>query len=105
MSSTTSVNPTETMLRRYNIVPGHWEPFLEVWRKIVAVRRRHGFTVVLALADKETDTFTWVLTYPGDIDAAAEKYYADPDRVALEYVADHVQDWQVSAVESIALDF
>lgn len=92
--------PTTTvMLRRYTIRPGHWEPFLQVWREIAAVRRDHGFRILFALADADTNEFTWALEHDGDrgaIDTAAAAYYADPRRVALEHVGEHVTAWVVT---------
>lgn len=89
------------LLRRYSISPGQWEPFLEVWRRIVVVRERHGFRVLCAFADREANMFTWAIGYSGDIDAAAERYYADPERVALKTVERYVTEWQVTPVELV----
>lgn len=93
--------PTSTLLRRYTIVPGYWEAFLDVWRQIVQLRRRHGFSVVVAMADREEAVFTWVVQYTGDLQQAMDRYYADPDRVALEHVSDHVSAWDVREVEMV----
>jgi hypothetical protein len=88
----------DTLLRSYNINPGDWEPFLEVWRRIVAVRKRHGFEVLFALIDRKNNVFTWAVRHDGDINAAADKYYKDPDRIALEYVGNYVADYKVTEV-------
>lgn len=88
-----------TLLRRYTIVPGHWSAFLAVWRQIIEVRRDHGFEVVIAMADREHDLFTWVVTYRGDLDAGMKAYYADARRIALQTVEDHVSAWDVNGVE------
>ncbi|WP_419827158.1 hypothetical protein [Sphingomonas sp.] len=87
-----------TLLRRYTIVGDEWEAFLDVWRRIVAVRKRHGFEVLFALVDREENIFTWAIRHPGDIDAAAEVYYKDPERIELEIVGRYVTDWSVSTV-------
>jgi hypothetical protein len=89
---------THTLLRRYNIKPGAWEQFLEVWRRIIVVRKRHGFKVLFALVDREENMFTWAVSYDGDIDAAAAEYYKDPERVTLEIVGDYVADHKVTKV-------
>ena len=89
------------LLRRYCIAPGQWDAFLEVWRRIVIVRERHGFTVLCAFADRDANMFTWAISYPGDIDAAAERYYADPERIELRTVERFVTDWKVTPVEAI----
>lgn len=96
--------PTTTLLRRYTIVAGHWDAFFDVWRQIVQVRRRHGFSVLLAMADQQESTFTWVIQHTGDLEAAMKRYYADPERVALEHVGDHVSAWTVREVEVIDPD-
>jgi len=88
----------DTLLRSYNINPGDWEPFLEVWRRIVVLRRRHGYEVLFALVDKKNNVFTWAVRHDDDLDAVAENYYKDPDRVALEYVANYVSDYKVTEV-------
>lgn len=94
-------SPDQFLLRRYSVAPGQWEPFLEVWRRIVRVRERHGFTVLCAFADRDANMFTWAISYPGDIDAAAQHYYADPERIALKTVELYVTDWQVTPVETV----
>ena len=87
-----------TLLRRYTIRSDGWDAFLDIWRRIVAVRQRHGFEVLFALVDRETDMFTWAVYHPGDIEAAADGYYKDPERVELEIVERYVTDWTVSTV-------
>lgn len=88
----------DTLLRVYAIKPGKWDEFLDVWRRIVVLRRKHGFEVLFALVDRDANIFTWAVSHDEDIDQVAERYYADPDRVALEYVADFVDDWKVTKV-------
>jgi hypothetical protein len=93
----------ETLLRRYGVKPGHWEPFLDYWRRIVVLRRRHGFEVLFAFVDEEQNRFTWAIAYDGDIEQAQEKYYADPDRVELEGISAHVDDVDVRPVVAVDL--
>lgn len=88
----------DTLLRSYKINPGDWEPFLEVWRRIVAIRKRHGFEVLFALVDRENNIFTWAVRHDDDLAAAADKYYKDPDRIALEVVGKYVADYRVTEV-------
>jgi hypothetical protein len=52
-----------TLLRRYSVESDAWEPFLETWRKIATIRQRHGFEVVCAFVDRETNMFTWAISY------------------------------------------
>ena len=87
-----------TLLRRYHIKPDGWDAFLEVWRRIVAVRKRFGFKVLFALVDKEENIFTWAISHDGDIDEAAHRYYKDPERKSLEIVGNYVIDHKVTKV-------
>lgn len=87
-----------TLLRRYTIKGGQWDAFLEIWRRIVIVRKRHGFQVLFALSDREENMFTWAIHHPGDIELAAAGYYKDPERVELEIVERYVTDWKVTTV-------
>lgn len=87
-----------TLLRRYVIAADGWDAFLDIWRRIVAVRKRHGFEVLFALSDREENMFTWAIHHAGDIEAAAQAYYADPERIELEIVERYVTDWKVSTV-------
>jgi hypothetical protein len=89
------------LLRRYTIAPDGWDPFLEVWHQIVPVRERHGFTVLFAFEDRETNIFTWAIEHHGDIDAASEAYYADPARGELETVRQYVVAFTVTAVTRV----
>lgn len=93
----------DTLLRIYSIKPDGWEPFLEVWRRIVAVRRRFGFEVLFALEDREANIFTWAVRHDDDIDQVAERYYADPERKALEIVGEYVLDYKVTRVSRVTL--
>lgn len=93
----------DTLLRVYNIKPDGWEAFLDIWRRIVAVRRRYGFEVLFALEDRDANVFTWAVRHDDDIDAVAERYYADPERKALEIVGDYVQDYKVTRVSRVTL--
>lgn len=92
-----------TELKRYQIKPGQWDEFLEVWRRIVVVRRRHGFGVLCAFADREQNVFTWAIDHEGDFDAAAKSYYEDPERVQLEIVENFVPGYEIRRVESLGV--
>lgn len=92
-----------TLLRRYWIKGDEWDAFLGVWRRIVAVRKRHGFEVLFALADRGENVFTWAIRHPGDIDRAAAVYYKDPERVELEIVERYVTDYRVTTVTPEAI--
>lgn len=92
-----------TELKRYQITPDGWDEFLDVWRRIVAVRRRHGFGILVALADREQNMFTWAIDHDGDFDAAAKAYYEDPERVELEIVERYVTGYEIRKVEQLDL--
>ena len=86
-----------TELKRYNITPDGWEGFLEVWRGIVAVRKRMGFEILFAFIDREKNVFTWAISHT-DFDAAAKRYYEDPERIELEIVANFVTAYEITRV-------
>jgi hypothetical protein len=99
MSPEARTDAPNVLLRRYFIKPGHWPAFLALWRQVVPLRRRHGFEVLFALKDEENNVFTWAVSYDGDLQAAMDRYYADPERVALEVIGEHVADFKVTSVE------
>lgn len=86
-------------LKRYTIRPDGWEGFLAVWKRIVVVRKRHGFRPLFALVDRKNNMFTWSVEHHGDYDAAAKAYYEDPERVELEIVGNYVTDHEITRVE------
>lgn len=79
------------MLRHYVLSPGTTEEFQAWWStNIPELRKRMGFTVEWAYLDREGETFTWAITYPGDeatFRAAEEEYTAHPERAAAIAVA------------------
>ena len=86
------------IMRRYAIT-GSWSEFLEVWRRIVVVRERHGFGCLFAVADEPHDMFTWAFTFDGDwadFPAAQRPYYRDPERVTLRGVFDYMADYSIT---------
>ena len=87
-----------TELKRYSIKPDSWSEFIQVWSRIVAVRRRHGFNIIFAFTDQEKNMFTWGISHDGDFDAAAKGYYEDPERVELEIVGNYVTDFEIRKV-------
>jgi hypothetical protein len=89
-------------LKRYKIRDGQQEDFLEVWRPIVKLRKKHGYDVLFALFDRESGWFTWAVTH-NDFDAANKRYYADPDRVKLDKVVDYVEEHEIKRVEFVPI--
>lgn len=98
---TERTNMAATELKRYAIKVGQWAEFLALWERIVDVRRRHGFTILFAFADREGNMFTWAIDHAADFDAAAAAYYADPDRRQLEAIGDHIADYEIRRVEPV----
>jgi len=87
-------------LKRYKIRPGNHEAFLEVWRPIANLRKKHGFDILFAMFDRESGWFTWAVAH-SDFDAAANRYYADPDRIALKTISDYIEDYEIKRVEFV----
>jgi hypothetical protein len=72
-----------TQLRRYEIKPGEMDDFLVAWRGVVPIREQYGFRVVFAYVNDEANEFVWAIAHDGDFAAAAEQYYASPEREAV----------------------
>lgn len=70
-------------LRRYEIVPGEMDAFIEWFPKIIPVRAKYGFKVLFGYADREKNEFVWAVSHDGDFDAAFEKYNVSPERAAV----------------------
>jgi len=89
-------------LKRYRIKDGGWEDFYEIWKRIVVVRKRHGFTPMFAFEDRKNNMFTWAVSND-DFDAASERYYNDPERVELHVVEDWVVEWEITRVDQVPI--
>lgn len=93
------------IMRRYSIVNG-WPAFLDVWRRIVPVREKYGFTCLFAVSDEPADLFTWAFDFAGtwdDFPAAQRAYYRDPARVELRGVFDHMADYSIHPARQLLL--
>ena len=89
-----------TQLRRYEIKPGEMDDFLVAWRGVVAIREQFGFRVVFAYVNEEANEFVWAVAHDGDFDAAAEAYYASPEREAVNpNPVDNIATMHVHMVE------
>jgi hypothetical protein len=65
------------------IVDGALDELVEEWRgRVVPLRRTFGFELVVR-ADRESNTFAWVVAYDGDFAARDAEYYASPEREAM----------------------
>ena len=85
------------VMRRYDIV-GDFDEFIEIWKRIVPVRERHGFRCLFAVSDREKGTFTWALDFHGsweEFPAGQHDYYHDPERRELSRVFDHMADYSL----------
>ena len=77
----------EYELRRNRIMTGHVDEAIEAWLSgVVPLRRRFGFSVGGAWIVEATGELVWILGYdgPDSFDVADERYYASPERAALE---------------------
>lgn len=89
-----------TQLRRYEVDPDRLDDFVAWFPKIVEVRKRYGFTVDFAYADRENSQFIWSVSHPGDFEAALADYEQSPERAAaFEGFVSPVTKLHVSMVE------
>ncbi|MFT4108388.1 hypothetical protein [Propionicimonas sp.] len=93
------------VMRRYSIV-GDWTPFLATWRRVAAVREKHGFDCQFAVADPPENMFTWAFGFDGawpDLGEAQRPYYHDPERVALRSIFDYMADYDIHPARELVL--
>ncbi|HTW97339.1 MAG TPA: NIPSNAP family protein [Acidimicrobiales bacterium] len=89
-------------LRRYEIRPGELADFLKSWHELVPIRRRHGFSVVFAMASDDESEFVWAVRHEDDFEAAERKYYEDPERNEVgARVTPHVSQIHVTMARPI----
>ncbi|MFD4524145.1 NIPSNAP family containing protein [Streptomyces sp. NPDC058470] len=56
-------------LRRYEIVPGELEAFVNWWRATMpALRTEAGFTIEFAYANEDANEFVWAVSVPGTVE-------------------------------------
>jgi len=71
-------------LRRYTLVEGEYDAFLDWWREwMPRVRPARGFAIEFAYGVPETNEFVWAVSAPGDRDAfraLEEEYLVSPER-------------------------
>ena len=86
-----------TQLRRYTLVDGEYDAFVEWWRGAMpVVRPPAGFTIEFAYGLRESNEFVWAVSTPGDreefarleaaylaSDARAAVFAGVPQRVAV----------------------
>ncbi|GGH33417.1 NIPSNAP family protein [Microbacterium album] len=93
------------MLRRYRLADGTADEFVAWWRaRILPLRAAAGFRVDWAYLDRENETFTWMVSYPGgraDFEAAEDTYSSSPERAAAIAVAPPLRDASVGYPERV----
>ncbi len=92
-----------TQLRRYEVTDEAGLDRLVAWfPTIAAVRETYGFTIDNVLVDRENLEFVWVVSHPGDFDAAVETYNASPERAAaFEGFESPVEEMHLAMVERV----
>lgn len=87
-------------LRRYTLVDGEYDDFLDWWREwMPRVRAGAGFAIEFAYGVRESNEFVWAVSAEGDADAfveletvylasaaRAEAFAGQPTRVAVSDV-------------------
>jgi hypothetical protein len=70
-------------LRRYQILHGEMDAYVEWWRhSVLPIREQYGFDVLFAFVDESTNQFVWAVTHDGDFDEAERIYMNSPERAA-----------------------
>ncbi|GAA3631372.1 hypothetical protein GCM10022200_12810 [Microbacterium awajiense] len=90
-------------LRRYSLVDGEYEAFIEWWRgSIPQVRADAGFTLEFAYGLPESNEFVWAVSVPGDEDAflAVEAAYmaSDARAAAFDGVPQRIAEYNIRFV-------
>ena len=91
-------------LRRYTLVDGTYDEFIEWWREtITAVRTGAGFAIEFGYGIRESNEFVWAVSTPGDVEVflAIERAYlaSDARAAAFEGVPDHIAARDVRFVD------
>ena len=93
-------------LRRYTLVDGEYDAFLEWFqRSMPRVRSGAGFTIEFAYGLRESNEFVWAVSAPGDADAflALEQAYMGSDARAEVFagVPQRVAAYDVRFVDDV----
>ncbi len=93
-----------TQLRRYTLVDGEYDAFVEWWRGAMpAVRPPAGFTIEFAYGLRASNEFVWAVSTPGDQQAflrLEEAYLASDARAAVfEGVPQRVAAYDIRFVD------
>lgn len=92
-------------LRRYLVQPTEMDTWIEEWsREVIPLRERFGFSVEGAWVQRDENRFVWILSYDGPegFEAANDRYYASPARLALQPdPARHLVEQETMVMESV----
>lgn len=93
-----------SQLRRYVVVEGEYDRFVEWWKAVMPDLRRHaGFTIDFAYGLPDTNEFVWAVSVEGDrehFDAVEAAYIASPERAeAMRGLFERVLEQRVGPVE------
>ncbi len=94
-------------LRRYTLVDGSYDAFVEWWHGAMpAVRPAAGFSIEFAYGLRESNEFVWAVSAPGDREAFLElekAYMASDARAAVfEGVPQRVAVYDIRFIDDIA---
>jgi len=95
-------------LRRYTLVDGEYDAFLEWWNEwIPRVRREAGFTIEFAYGLREANQFVWAVSAEGDRDRYAEldeRYHASEARAAaFDGVPQRIAVYDIAFVDDLSV--
>lgn len=95
-------------LRRYTLVDGEYDAFLEWWHgSMPRVRPAAGFTIEFAYGLRETNEFVWAVSAEGDRDRFVEleqAYLASDARDAVfDGVPQRIAVYDIAFVDDVAL--
>jgi hypothetical protein len=94
-------------LRRYTLVDGEYDAFLEWWNAwMPRVRPEAGFAIEFAYGLRETNQFVWAVSVEGDRDAFLETeqaYLASSARAeAFDGVPQRIAVYDIAFVDDVA---
>lgn len=96
---------TEYQLREYTIRQGEINQFIEEWgAQIMPLRKKLGFKILDAFANKEESRFVWIVAWdgPGSLDEGEKRYFDSNERTAVNpNPARHVEKSRISKVEYV----
>src|SRR3978361_1784108 len=93
-------------LRRYDIIPGELDAFVEWWTtRLEPGRSAFGYTLLFAYVLRETNEFVWAVSAPGDAAAFekldAEWMQSDERKVVFDGVPQRVAKKTLALVDEV----